>query len=93
MKIDPQLQSIVRKHFEEELEEKYGRVTITTSYKLDLNEIESITTLFPFFKEKKIDNVVDKNILGGFIIRFGSKLIDISIKSLLQSVKQTFYET
>lgn len=93
MKIDPQLQSIVKKHFEEELEEKYGRVTITTSYKLDLNEIESITNLFPIFKEKKIDNVIDRSLLGGFIIQFGSKLIDVSIKSLLQSVKQTFYET
>lgn len=93
MKIDSQLQSIVKKHFEEELEEKYGRITLITTYKLDLHEMDSITNLFPLGNGKKIDNVVDPGILGGFIIQYGSKLIDVSIKSLLQSVKQTFYET
>ena len=40
-----------------------------------------------FVKEVKLENKVDKNILGGFIIKVGDMVIDGSLKNQLQSLK------
>jgi F-type H+-transporting ATPase subunit delta len=39
-----------------------------------------------------LEEKIDKNILGGFVIRVGDKQLDASIASKLSSLKQTFKE-
>lgn len=92
MKINPQLQSVLNKHFSKELSHLRERVVIITSYKPEESELEAIVDKFPELKGKVVENVVEPEIMGGFIIKFGSKLIDLSILTQLQSVKQKLYE-
>jgi F-type H+-transporting ATPase subunit delta len=39
-----------------------------------------------------LEEKVDKNILGGFIIRVGDKQVDASISTKLNNLRQTFKE-
>jgi len=93
MRIDPKLQSVLQKHFEEEIAEKDGHVHIVSSYKLSEDEIKHILSVFPKFQGHVIENAVDPSLVGGFTIQHGSTLIDMSIKNTLQTVKQRLYET
>lgn len=46
------------------------------------------------YKDSTIEvrNIVDENIIGGFIVQLGDKLIDASIRKDLQEIKQQFIE-
>ncbi|OGK62387.1 hypothetical protein A2334_02815 [Candidatus Roizmanbacteria bacterium RIFOXYB2_FULL_38_10] len=92
MNINPQLQSVLRKHFGKELDEIQDKVLIISAYKLAPDEINAIVAKFPQCQGKTVENEVDISIIGGFVIHFGSKLIDLSVKTLLQTVQQKLYE-
>lgn len=42
-----------------------------------------------FAKEVVTDSVVDKNILGGVVIKYGDRIFDASLKTNLSRLKQT----
>ncbi len=92
MKINPQLQSVLDKHFGKELSSLSDRVTVISSYKMDREDLKSVLGRFPELEGKEAENVVDPDLLGGFVIRFGSKLIDLSLMTQLQSLQQKLYE-
>lgn len=90
MKINPQLQSVL-----ENLGNGAGsdsKALIVSAYQLSDDELKAIVDKFDELKGKEVANAVEPDLVGGFIIKFGSKLIDLSIASQLQSVKQKLYE-
>lgn len=59
-------------------------VTIESAEFLKESDIKIITESLSFLgKITKVSNVVDPSVLGGFIVRYGFKLIDASLKSYL----------
>ncbi len=39
-------------------------------------------------KEINLENIVDKNILGGMIIKYGDKILDMSLKARLEELRR-----
>jgi len=54
------------------------KLIITSTYPLTEEEKKEILKIFP--KEVLVENKVDPKILGGLIIEYGSKLIDLSLR-------------
>jgi len=92
MKVDPVLLQEFQKRLEESQHKMTQKVFITSAYKLDTAEIDRILAVFPQIRDKEYENIVDKNLLGGIIIRFGSKVIDLSIEETLDSFLKHIYE-
>lgn len=92
MKIDPHIREELKKYLEHKIVEQKKRVIIISPYTLSPQEIETIIALFPYIKESELVNRVDREILAGVIIRFGTKVIDLSLASQLKNLQQSFHE-
>ena len=76
--------------FHVEKENGVLNVDVITATKLDLNGEKSITkSINKITSNKKIilNKILDKSIIGGLIIKFGSTMIDSSIKTKLNQLK------
>ncbi|HLC94253.1 MAG TPA: F0F1 ATP synthase subunit delta [Patescibacteria group bacterium] len=84
-----QLKSLVLTKIQEEEERS---ATISTAYKLSEQEISAFSQNFPFLRNKIIQNTVDKDILGGFIIQCGSTYIDASMHGMITRLMNKVHE-
>ncbi|OGK38134.1 hypothetical protein A3F03_05050 [Candidatus Roizmanbacteria bacterium RIFCSPHIGHO2_12_FULL_41_11] len=91
MKINPALKEELKRYLRNRLQSSNKRVVITSPYLMGDQDLRKIQEKFPFLREAKIITEVDKSLIGGFIIKFGSKMIDLSLRSELQSLKQRIY--
>lgn len=92
MVIDTTLKNELQKYLEEKIIESHDRAVIISAYKLNKDEIQEIVKTFRFLKQYQILNFVNKKIIGGFIIKFQSKIIDLSLVAQLNKFKKIFYE-
>ncbi|MCA9371280.1 F0F1 ATP synthase subunit delta [Candidatus Woesebacteria bacterium] len=69
------------------------KVTIITTYRLGEDEISRITQHIPNLSEYEVEQIIDKNIIAGIIIKTRSTMIDLSLKSELQKLQLMMYET
>ncbi len=92
MKIKPRLKEDLRKYLLLKLGEEAKNVTVISSHKLTNEELENIILVFPNIKNKRIKIEVDENLMAGFIIKEGSKIIDLSLKSSLNKIKKNIDE-
>jgi F-type H+-transporting ATPase subunit delta len=72
-----------------------GKASIITAIPLDAKlraEIEAIAKKLSDKNQVEIDERVDKNLIGGFILNVGDKQIDASIKTKLRALKTKFSE-
>jgi len=72
---------------------KYKGITesvLTTAVKVDAGIREQVSTLIEGIFKTKVDltEVVDKNIIGGFILRIEYDLIDASVRSKLRKIEK-----
>ncbi len=93
MKINPELKEELRKYLEEQIGREKKKVTIVSAYPLSHAEKNAIVIAYPGLNKELVENIVDKTIVGGIIIKFGSKIIDLSIRSALHTFMQHIYET
>lgn len=94
MKIDPVLKEELKEYILSK--SKGGRnpqVTIRAAYELADEEIELLKERIEILRKADISVEVSKDVLAGFIIQFDTSVIDLSLKSELQSLEQTLYET
>ncbi len=79
-------------NFHHKVRDKEGILTahVTTATELDKNAIKSIANDLKvvFGKEIEVKAKVRKKIIGGLVVRVGSKMIDYSINSKLEKMKQ-----
>lgn len=79
--------------YQEQFEEVNGiaRVVVTTAVPMDSSlealVMKKLGELLPG-KQAKITNIVDENIIGGFILRIGDKQFNGSIANQLQNLKR-----
>jgi F-type H+-transporting ATPase subunit delta len=72
-----------------------GEATITTTIALDgdlRKTVEAIVKNLSDKKQVEIKEVVDKNLIGGFVLKVGSNQVDTSIRSKLKSLNTKFHE-
>lgn len=94
MKIDPVLKEELKQYILAKT--KVGRkpqVTIRAAYELTDQEIDLLKERIEILRKADISVEVSKEILAGFIIQFDTSVIDLSLKSELQSLEHTLYET
>lgn len=92
MKIKPRLKEDLKKFLLQKLSEESKIVTLISSHKLTIEQIEGIKDRFPRIKNKEIILEVNENLMAGFIIKEGSKITDLSLKTNLNNIKKNIYE-
>ncbi len=92
MKIKPRLKEDLKKFLFLKLSEESKVVTFISSHKLTNEQIEDIKDRFPRIKNKEIILEINENLMAGFIIKEGSKITDLSLKSNLNRIKKNIYE-
>ncbi|BCX13685.1 MAG: hypothetical protein KatS3mg085_217 [Candidatus Dojkabacteria bacterium] len=65
---------------------------IVSAYKLDDEVVENLVKIFKLDKST-LTIKVDKNVIGGIIVRRGSDVYDGSVKSQLQNLKKMLFES
>ncbi|MGB9883198.1 MAG: F0F1 ATP synthase subunit delta [Microgenomates group bacterium] len=65
---------------------------IITTYLLSNDELNKIKEKIPQLKNFAVKNIIDKGILGGMVIKFADKIIDLSLKNKLKMISQKLYE-
>jgi F-type H+-transporting ATPase subunit delta len=71
------------------------KATITTTIAVDAKlkgEIEAIVKKLSSKKLVELDEKIDKDLIGGFVLNVGDRQIDASVKSKLKSLKVKFSE-
>ena len=92
MKIKPRLKEDLKKFLFLKLGEESKVVTLISSHKLTNEQIEDIKERFPRIKNKEIILEIKENLMAGFILKEGSKITEISLKSNLNNIKKNIYE-
>ena len=87
MKLNPQLKQELKEYVAKRLNVKASRVEVVSPYKLHDEEINSLRKNISILEQAEISNSVDPNILAGVVIKFGSKMIDLSIKGELHDIR------
>lgn len=93
MKINPQLKEELKKQLTGFVAREKEKVIVFSVYPLAPGEISQVLDASEELKGRTFTNVVDKSLVGGIIIQYGSKVIDLSIKHLLQTFQKTIHET
>lgn len=72
-----------------------GKASVITTQPLDANlrkEIETIVRKLSNLKQVELDEKVDKDLIGGFILNVGDQQVDASVRSKLKALKLKFSE-
>lgn len=82
--------------FQKAWHDKQGSVAsqITSARELDLEIIEILKTTIKDFsgkKEVEVKSKIDPSLLGGVIIRYQDRKIDLSLKTRINKLKEKFY--
>lgn len=93
MKINPQLKEELKKRMQGFIASEKEKVTVYSVYPLEKEELSSLLGSNKELRGREHSNVIDTSLIGGVVIQFGSKIIDLSIKHLLQTFQKTIHET
>ena len=93
MRLDPHVKERLKKAFSEELIAKKEMVMIFSAAELSEDDMRKILVKFPQFASNQVVNKIDSSVIGGFIIQSGSRLIDLSIRNALHTLKKQLYES
>ena len=87
MKLNSQLKQELKDYVTRRLHDKSSHVEVVSPYKLSNEEINDLRKNISILEKAEITNSIDPSILAGVVIRFGSKMIDLSIKGELQDIR------
>ncbi len=86
----------ILERFSEIRDEKFGilRVEIITAYEMEENQKKAIEGKLSDYSGKKIEAkyIVDKSIIGGFLVKTKDTVIDASVKNQLILLRKTLRE-
>lgn len=91
MKIDPSIKKDLAARLKEDLANKRKQVVLVSAYKLDSKELSAIMAKVPDLKKAQVKQEVDPSIIAGYVIRVGSKVLDLSLKGQLNNFKKLIY--
>ena len=91
MKIDPKIKKDLKERLRADLEQKKRQVTVVCAYKIGADEIKELKEKVPLLKEGDIKWQVDSSIIAGYVVKVGSKVLDLSLQGQLQNFKKLIY--
>lgn len=93
MKISGRMKEELKKVFLSKLKEQNHEVEVVSAYPLSATEFAKLKKQLALPVDGKITNRVDENLIAGYVIKKGSKMVDISLLSQLRKLQQLTYET
>lgn len=87
------LREIAKEYHRQYLEmNNFQTVTVTTAIPMDKDMEEKVLAKVRTFSNKKlmVENIVDPEIIGGFILRVGDQQFNASVAGKLKSIKKEF---
>lgn len=93
MKISGRMKEELKKVFLAKLKEKNQEVEIISAYPLSANELTKLKKTLNVPSDAKATMRVDESLIAGYVIKKGSKMIDLSLLSQLRKLQQITYET
>ncbi|MBP9691156.1 F0F1 ATP synthase subunit delta [Candidatus Woesebacteria bacterium] len=94
MNIDPALKEELKSYLLSKLKKKQRpKVIVRAPYELSTDDVNTLKKRIELLSEAEIITEVDTSILAGFVIQFGSNVIDVSLNAELQTLAHTLYET
>ncbi len=91
MKVDPAVLHELKKAYNQ-IRTSGGIVEVISAYQLGDAEKKELVEKLPMLKDAKVTYTVDQSVLAGIIIKFGSKMIDLSLQNELTNLKHFIYE-
>lgn len=91
MKIDPAIKKDLAERLKQDLAQKKKQVVLVSAYKLDKKELDAVVAKVPDLKKAQVMLEVDPSIIAGYVIRVGSKVLDLSLKGQLNNFKKLIY--
>lgn len=93
MPINPQIKLELKKVLKQRMSDMNQKVVIVSSYPMSRQDKSDASAKIPQLpKGSEIEYQVDERLLGGVVVKIGSKLIDLSLKGQLNNLKQKLYE-
>lgn len=92
MKIKPRLKEEIKKYLLTKQQEERKKATITAAYHLNEVEISKLKEIFPALKGRKIIQQIDESIIAGLIIKYESKVVDLSLRQRLSNLEHRINE-
>jgi len=89
MKINPRLKAELKKIAIRKIREAEEVVTIYSACELSASMLKELTTIVPQLEGAEMNVEIDESLLGGVVIRRGSKMIDMSLRSKLHTLATT----
>ncbi|HNQ30933.1 MAG TPA: F0F1 ATP synthase subunit delta [Candidatus Woesebacteria bacterium] len=86
MKLSKQVKDDLRSYLKSHIDSHVSKVQIIAPYELSMEEIALIKLKIPSIAKRDVEVVTDSTILAGFMIKDGSRLMDYSLKTKLQSL-------
>jgi F0F1-type ATP synthase delta subunit len=86
MKLSKQIKEELQSYLKDRLSKREVRTQIIAPYELSQEEVEKIKSKIPLIRNSTVDVMVDESVLAGVVIKHGSKLIDYSLKSKVESL-------
>ncbi|MCX7881359.1 MAG: F0F1 ATP synthase subunit delta [Patescibacteria group bacterium] len=70
------------------------KIIVFSPYKLNGEELNWLKNYFSFNNDVVWENIVKEDLIGGLIIKIDSKIINLSLKGILDNLKKKLlYET
>lgn len=92
MKINSHQKKYLIKHLKNKLTEiETKQAVITTPYQISNNEIQLLIKKYPFLKDRTLTYEIDPSLIGGYIIVYGSWIIDTSINNQFEKLKDIIF--
>lgn len=86
MKIEPNLKKEIKKYFLEKIRTKKKKAIIITPYPLKKEEKEIFYRFLPWLREMELENTIDKELIGGFVLKINSMVFDGSITGRINNL-------
>ena len=93
MKIDPKIKAELQAYLETKIHDRQQRVTLVSPFALSQTDSAAVIQRFTPLTGVHVENQIDPSLLAGIVIKFGTKMIDLSLKTELLNLKQRIYES
>lgn len=92
MAVSKNLKEELKKYLANKALEEKKKAIIVSAYKMSNEEIAQVADKFKVLKNLNVRNTVDTGIIGGMIIKYSTKVIDLSLLGQLNKIKKILYE-
>lgn len=92
MKINTVTKQEIKLFLKKKLEDEKNKVFVYSPYSLSKEEINQVFEIIPFLKVRPVENIIDRQILAGIKVQYGSKILDLSLNAWLKNLASRLHE-